>query len=65
MYEHQLTYDELIDLSYEDLDYLFENTLTDISDQDSIKKHLEPLFTCISKELTGVGVTRYLLWMNT
>ncbi|MEE6130405.1 IS21 family transposase [Chryseobacterium arthrosphaerae] len=61
-HEHQLTYDELIELSDEDLDDLFETPPTDIRDKDSIKKQLESLFPYISKELKRVGVTRYLLW---
>lgn len=61
-HEHQLTYDELIELSDEDLDDLFETLPTDIRDNDSIKKQLESLFPYISKELKRVGVTRYLLW---
>lgn len=56
-HEHQLTYDELIELSDEDLDDLFETTPTDIRDKDIIRKQLESLFPYISKELKRVGVT--------
>lgn len=61
-HEHQLTYEELLELSDEDLDDLFDAPPTEIRDKDNLRKHLESLFPYISKELKRVGVTRYILW---
>lgn len=54
-HEHQLTYEELLELSDEDLDDLFDAPPTEIRDKDNLRKHLESLFPYISKELKRVG----------
>lgn len=61
-HEHLFTYQELQDLSDEDLNDLFGASPLEVRDQDNIQKHLESLFPYFSKELKRVGVTRYLFW---
>lgn len=61
-HEHRLTYEELLELSDDDLLDLFDAPPIDQKDNSSNKKQLDALFPYISKELKRVGVTRYLLW---
>jgi transposase len=61
-HEHRFTYQELQDLSDEDLNDLFGASPLEVRDHDNIQKHLESFFPYFSKELKRVGVTRYLLW---
>jgi predicted transcriptional regulator len=60
--EHQFTFEELQELSDEDLDDLFGASAVEVRDQGNLQKQLESFFPYFSKELKKVGVTRYILW---
>lgn len=60
---NRLTYEELSELSDQDLEELFDShSLPVISSPDSPVSDLD--YSYISKELKKVGVTRYLLWQE-
>lgn len=58
-HEHRLTYEELSELSAEDIEDLFD---TSVLEPDGKEKLLDAYFPYVSKELKKVGVTRFILW---
>lgn len=58
-HEHRFTYDELSELSSEELEDLFDTT---ILEPDGPEKILESYFPYVTRELKKTGVTRYILW---
>lgn len=58
-HEHRFTYEELSELSSEEIEDLFETT---ILEPDGKEKILENYFPYVTKELKKTGVTRYILW---
>lgn len=58
---YQLTFDELSDLSIEEVEDLFETRELLPDSRESVAKNFFPY---VSKELKKTGVTRYLLWQE-